>query len=133
MPQRRFTVLVLAAVAVATLAACASSGGSKNDATATVDGDAVAVGAAPVPGGGAGSLGDAVAAAAAAPGEAANAFCSIDRRALESAVEAYALLNGGPPASQQELLDAQMIRELSERFEVGAGGAVTPAHSGPCS
>jgi hypothetical protein len=131
MPQRRFVALL---IAVATLAACGSSGDPADGAgSATVDGDAVAVGAAPFPGGGTGGLGDAVAVAAAAPGEASDAACTLDRQTLESAVEAYALLNGQPPASQQELLDSQMIRELSERFDVSAEGAVMPAPAGPCS
>jgi hypothetical protein len=131
MSQRRFAALVLAAVA--TLAACGSSGGSHDEASATVDGDAVAVGAAPLPARAAGGLGDVVAVAAAAPGQASNAACTIDRQMLERAVEAYALLNGGPPTSQQELLDTQMIREPSVRFEVGPDGAVTPAPAGPCN
>jgi hypothetical protein len=131
MPQRRFVALL---VAVATLAACGSSSDpTDGSGSATVDGAAVAVGAAPLPGGGAGGLGDAVAVAAAAPGEASDAACTIDRRTLESAVEAYWLINGEPPASQQELLDSQMIRELSERFEVSADGAVVPAPTGSCS
>jgi hypothetical protein len=131
MPQRRFVAFL---IAVAALAACGSSSDPAGGArSATVDGDAVAVGAAPLPGGAAGSLGDAVAVAAAAPGKASDAACTLDRQMLESAVEAYALLNGQPPASQQELLDSQMIRDLSERFDVSAEGAVVPAPAGPCS
>jgi hypothetical protein len=134
MPQRRFAALVL--VAVATLAACGSSDDSDGGASATMDGDAVAVGAAPLPGDGegdgVGSLGDAVEVAAGAPGQASDAACTIDRQTLETAVETYELLNGALPASQQELLDARMIRELSVRFEVGPDGAVLPAAAGPC-
>jgi hypothetical protein len=103
------------------------------DASATVDGEAVAVGAAPLPAGGAGSLGDAVAVAAAAPGQASDTACTMDRQMLESAVEAYELLNGALPTNQQELLDAQMIREPSVRFEVSADGAVIASPGSPCS
>lgn len=131
MPQRRFAALVLAAVA--TLAACGSSDDSVDEASATVDGDAVAVGAAPLPRDAAGSLGDAVAVAAAAPGEASDAACTIDRQTLDSAVEAYELLNGALPTSQQDLLDAQLIREPSVRFEVTADGAVMASPASPCS
>ncbi len=132
MPQRRFAALVL--VAVATLAACGSSGDpDAGDATATIDGDAVAVGAAPAPVDGGGSaIGKAIAVAAAAPGEAADAACTLDRQTLESAVEAYELLNGALPTSQQDLLDTQMIRELSVRFEISADGTVVPAAASPC-
>jgi hypothetical protein len=131
MSQRRFAALVLAAVA--TLAACGSSGDSVDEASATVDGEAVAVGAAPLPADAVGSLGDAVAVAAAAPGQASDAACTIDRQTLESAVEAYELLNGALPTSQQELLDTQMIREPSVRFEVSADGAVISSPGSPCS
>ena len=132
MSQRRFAALVLAAVA--TLAACGSSDASDSaTAAATVDGDVVAVGDAPLPGGdGGGSLGDAMEVAAEAPGQAADAACVIDRQTFETAVEAYELLNGALPTSQQQLLDAQMIREPSERFEVSADGAVIPAPGSPC-
>ena len=141
MSQRRFAVLVL--VVVATLAACGSSSDSDSDSgsdsgaatgavSATVDGDVVAVGPAPVPGDGVGSLGDAVEVAAGAPGQAADAACTIDRQTLQSAVETYQLLNGSLPTSEQELVDAQMIREPSERFEITADGAVIGAPGSPC-
>ena len=132
MSQRRFAALVLAAVA--TLAACGSSDDSDTAAaSADVDGEVVAVGPAPAPGDGVGSLGDAMEVAAAAPGQAADAGCTLDRQTLATAVEAYELLNGSLPANEQELLDAQMIREPSERFDVTADGAVIPASGGPCS
>jgi hypothetical protein len=131
MPQRRLAALVLAAVA--TTAACGSSGDSGDGGTsATVDGDAVAVGAAPLPGDGVGGLGDAVAVAAGAPGQASDAACTLDRQTLENAVETYELLNGAVPTSQQELLDAQVIREPSTRFDVAADGAVVPVPGTTC-
>jgi hypothetical protein len=135
MPQRRLAALVLATVA--TFAGCASSDDTGPDtaddgAAATVDGDVVAVGPAPVPGDAVGSLGDAVEVAAGAPGQAADAACTIDRQTLESAVETYELLNGSRPTSEQELVDAQMIREPSERFEITADGVVVPAPASPC-
>lgn len=134
MPQRRFAALVLAAVA--TLAACGSSDDSDTGAaSAAVDGDVVAVGPAPVPGDGdgVGSLGEAMEVVAAASGQAADEACAIDRQTLETAVEAYELLNGSLPANQQELLDAQMIREPSERFDVTSDGAVIPVPGSPCT
>ena len=139
MLQRRFAALVLA---VAALAACGSSNDSgTGSGEATVDGAEVAVGDAPAPppatapaaGDGVGSLGDAVEVAAGAPGEASDTACTIDRQTLESAVETYELLNGALPTTQQDLLDAQMIRELSVRYEVTADGAVVPGTGSPCT
>jgi len=132
MSMHRFAALLLAATAA--ISAC----GSSDDAdpgisSATVDGDAVAVGVAPLPGDGVGSIGDAVEVAAGAPGEAADAACTIDRQTLELAVETYGLLNGAMPTSQQDLIDAQMIRELSVRFELDADGAVIPSPDSPCT
>ena len=139
MPQRRFAALLL--VAVATLAACGtSSDADTSTASASVDGDLVAVGAAPTPapppapiGDGVGSLGDAVEVAAGAPGQASDAACAVDRQTLATAIEAYELLNGALPTSQQELLDAQVIRELSVRFDITPEGALVPGPGSPCT
>jgi hypothetical protein len=144
MLSRRSAAALVAAVLA--LAACGSSSDSGSDGdtgsgAATVEGADVAVGAAPAPlpatapaaGDGAGSIGDAVEVAAGAPGEASDAACTMDRQTLESAVETYELLNGALPTTQQELLDAQMIRELSVRFDVTADGLVTPAAGSPCT
>lgn len=132
MPCRRFAVFVLAATAA--LAACGSSDDADSTgASATVDSAEVAVGDAPLPGDGVGSIGDAVEVAADAPGDAGDAACTLDRQTLQSAVDTYELLNGALPTSQQDLLDAQMIRELSVRFEVSTGGDIVPAPGSPCT
>lgn len=132
MLPRRFVALVLAVVA--SLTACGSSGDTDSGVGfATVDGDLVAVGDAPLPDAGVGSLGEAVEIAAAAPGDAADAACTVDRQNLQLAAESYEILNGALPTSQQELLDAQIIRELSVRFEITAEGAVVAAPGSPCS
>ena len=143
MPQRRFAALVLATVA--TLAACGSSGDADtSSASATVDGDVVAVdgdvvavGDAPAPAppsdDGAGGISGAIEVIAGAPGDAAVAACTIDRETLGTAVQAYELLNGALPTSQQDLLDAQMIREVSVRYEISADGVVVPAAGSPCT
>ena len=132
MLTRRFAALLLATTIA--VAACGSSGDSDTStASASVDGDVVAVGAAPLPGDGVGSIGDAVEVAAGAPGDAGDAACTVDRQTLELAVETYELLNGALPTTQQELLDAQMIRELSVRYEIADDGAVVPASGSPCT
>ncbi len=132
MSTRRFAALVLAATAA--LAACGSSDDADSTASsATNDAAEVAVGAAPLPGDGVGSIGDAIEVAAGALGDADDAACTIDLQTLESAVEVYEVLNGALPTSQQELLDAQMIREPSVRFEVSAEGVIVPAPGSPCA
>jgi hypothetical protein len=100
----------------------------------------VGVGAAPAPvpptpadGGGAGGLGDAVEVAAGALGDADVAACTVDHQTIQTAVEAYELLNGALPASQQELVDAQLIREPSVRFEISPEGAVVASPGSPCT
>jgi hypothetical protein len=128
---RSAAVLVAALLA---LTACGSSNDSDTTAGgATADGDAVAVGAAPTAPSGAGNLGDAVKVAAGAVDDATAAVCPIDRQTLETAVDAYELLNGELPTSQQELLDAQLILEVSVRYDITAEGAVVPAVGSPCT
>lgn len=123
----------LAAVLALTVAAgCASSTGPDSGAaSANVGDDVVAVGAAPPPSGG--GLTEAVETAAGAPSEADTIACSSDRRTLELAVETFALLEGAPPAGQDELVDAQLIAERSSRYDVTATGAVVPAPGSPCA
>ena len=136
MPPRRFAVIV--SIAVAVLAGCGSSNGADRAASANVDGDVVSVGAAPAPpapgdDAGAGGIGGAVEVAAGALGDADVAACSVDHETIQTAVDAYELLNGALPASQQELVDAQLIRESSVRFEISPEGAVVASPGSPCS
>lgn len=132
MSSRRFAALVLAAAAA--LTACGSSSDADSTAaSATIDGADVAVGAAPLPGDGVGSIGDAVEVAVGALDDAAAVACTVDLQTLQSAVDTYEVLNGTLPTSQRELLDAQMIRELSVRFDVSAEGVVVPAPGSPCT
>jgi hypothetical protein len=135
MPLRRFAVIV--SIAVATLAGCGSSNDTDTSATsANVDGDVVGVGAAPAPtppAQGAGGIAGAVEAAAGALDDADVAACSIDHQTIQTAVETYELLNGVLPASQQELVEAQLIREPSVRFEISPEGAVVASPGSPCS
>jgi uncharacterized lipoprotein len=138
MPPRRFAAIAL--IAVATLAGCGSSNDAGTAASASVDGDVVGVGAAPAPappapgdGDTAGGIAGAVEVAAGALANADVAACSVDHQTIQTAVEAYELLNGALPASQQELVDAQLIREPSVRFEISPEGAVVASPGSPCS
>ena len=135
MSQRRPAALLIATVLA--LAACGSSGQSDSgNASANADGEVVAVGDAPAPvaaGDGVGSVGDAIEVAAGAPGEAGVAACTVDLQTLQLAVETYELLNGAVPTSQQELVDAELIRERSVNFEITPEGAVVPGPGSPCT
>ncbi len=136
MPSRRFAAIVL--IAVATVAGCGSSNDTDTAASESVEGDTVGVGAAPAPpppatNAGGGGIGGAVEVAAGALGDADVAACSLDHQTIQTAVETYELLNGELPASQQELVDAQLIREPSVRFEISPEGAVVASPGSPCS
>ena len=135
MNPRRSAVAIL--VAVFMLAACGSSGDTDTNATsANLDGDVVAVGAAPPPAppsDGGGGISGAIEVMAQAPGEADIAACDIDQQTLQTAIETYEILNGALPTSQQDLLDAQMIRELSVRFEITPDGGLVPGPGSPCT
>jgi len=133
MPSRRFAAIVL--IAVATLAGCGSND-ADTAASASVDGVVVGVGAAPAPApapsDGTGGIAGAVEAAAGALGDADVAACSVDHQTIQTAVDAYELLNGVLPASQQDLVDAQLIREPSVLFEISPEGAVVASPGSPC-
>jgi hypothetical protein len=128
--RRSFVTLAVAGL-VALTSACGSDAGSDpapvDDATPTTVATA---------GGGAGdavgSVGDAVQVAAGAPGQASDAACAADRQTLETAAELYLGLNGVLPPSQAALVDAQLIRELSSRFEIAPDGAIVAAPGSPC-
>lgn len=143
MCQRRLIALFAASTVV--FAACGSASESDSSAgSATVEGDVVAVGTAPLPAGGGesdgggggdggGGIASAIGVAVGALDEADDVACTLDRQILEAATESYEILNGALPTSQQDLLDTQMIRELSVRFEISAEGAVVAAPGSPCS
>jgi hypothetical protein len=134
MPSPRFASIVL--IVVATLAGCGSSNDADTAVSANVDGDTVGVGAAPAPPApdeAAGGIGAAVEVAAGALGDADVAACTVDHQTIQTAVDAYELLNGALPVSQQELVDAQLIREPSVLFEISPEGAVVASPGSPCS
>jgi len=132
-PQRSAVTLLIGVVA---LAACGSSGDTDaNSTSASIDGDVVAVGAAPAPesDGGGGGIAGAIEVIAGAPGDADVAACELDQQTLQSAIDTYEILNGALPTSQQDLMDAQMIRELSVRFEIAPDGSLVPGPGSPCA
>ncbi|TFH15225.1 MAG: hypothetical protein E4H05_08525 [Acidimicrobiales bacterium] len=117
----------------ALLSACGSSSTDTTDAAADqpIDGveSSAATTAAPAGGGIAGAVQVAVGALQGAD----DAACELDHRALEGASELYLALNGSLPPNQDALVEAQILRELSPRFEITAEGAIVPAPGSPCA
>jgi hypothetical protein len=127
-------ILVLAVALVGLGAACGSSDGMSSDTAATLAGPqdtAAAVTTAPPTQ--VGSIGDAIEVAAGAPAMAQDAACTIDLQSLQGASEMYLTLNGTMPASQDDLIDAQLIQERSIRFDISAEGDIVPVPGSPCT
>lgn len=128
------TLLIGATVAIS---ACGSSGDSaptETAETADTSGAAAVTVTVPVPstGDGVGSLGDAVEVMAGAPGQAGDAACEVDRQTLTTAEELFLTLNARMPTSQAELVEQQLIKEPSPRFEITADGEIVPAPGSAC-
>lgn len=122
MPRHRFAVTIVAAASLTgLLGACGGADDDGADEPATT---APATGATTAPG--------AIEVIAGAPDAADAAACGASREALELTVETYVALNGEPPSSQTDLVDAQLIREASPLFEIGTDGALVPAPGSPC-
>lgn len=117
----------------ALLSACGSSSTDTTDAAAEQPvgsvGAPARTTAAPSGGGG---IGGAVEVAVGALQGADVAACDIDHRTLEDASELYLALNGSLPPDQNALVEAQILREVSPRFEITAEGAIVPAPGSPC-
>ena len=77
-------------------------------------------------------IGDAVEVAVGALAGADAAACDLDRRALEDASELYLVLDGSLPPTQSALVEAQILREPSARFEITAEGVIVPGPGSPC-
>jgi hypothetical protein len=131
--------ILLAVIAVASmLSACGSGDGAGDPTAATTTGadaagadaagaDASAVTTDPPTG-----LGGAVQVAVEGLAGADAAACDLDHRMLEDASQLYLALNGSLPATQQALVEAQILTEPSARFEITADGAIVPAPGSPC-
>ncbi len=52
---------------------------------------------------------------------------------LDHGAEMYFTLNGAEPTSQNDLLDAGLIKEPSPWFEITPDGVIVPAPGSPCS
>ena len=117
----------------ALLSACGSSSTDTTDAAADqpIGGVESSAATTAAPSGGGGIAGAVEVAVGALQG-ADDAACELDHRALEDASELYLALNGSLPPSQDALVEAQILRELSPRFEITAEGAIVAAPDSPC-
>lgn len=109
---------ILTAAALLLAAGCSSG-----DPGSGTDGDSPPIG----------DLGDAVEVMAGAPDAADSGACDVERRTLETAVEAYILLVGAEPTEQSELVDEGLLKEASPRYELTTGGTIVPAEGSPCT
>jgi hypothetical protein len=131
----RCPILVLAVALVGVGSACGSSQSASSDPVGSFPAapDTVVAAGSTTPPAQVGSVGDAIAVAAGAPGMAQDAACTTDLQSLQAASEVFLALNGALPTSQADLLDAQLIQEISVRFEISAEGDIVPAPGSPCT
>lgn len=61
------------------------------------------------------------------------AACTTERSTIETAVEAYTLLNPDKPVTEAALVSDHFIREQSQLMDVTAAGAVVAAPASVCS
>ncbi len=122
--------VLIALIAGAMLASgCGSgSGTSASDAAVAPIDDVAATTEAPQRG----EIAGAVEVAVGALDGADTVACDLDHRMLADASELYLALNGALPASQGDLVDAQLLTELSPRFEITTDGLIVPAAGSPC-
>lgn len=127
MVRRPFLLAVIAVASM--LSVCGSSSGdSAGDQVAGADASAVTTDPPAEPGG----IGGAVQVAVEGLAGADAAACDLDHRMLEDASQLYLALNGSLPATQDALVEAQILTEPSARFEITADGAIVPAPGSPC-
>ncbi len=126
---RAAIVVVVSSTALA--AGCGASDGSIS--APTVPAVPVAVGGAPTTvEAQAGGIGEAISVAVGGIDDASAAVCDVDRKTLETAAEAFLLMNGSFPTSQAELVEAAFIREPSAGLDIAADGSIQPIAGGPC-
>ena len=61
------------------------------------------------------------------------AECAANRTTMEIAVQAYEALEGHLPASEEDLVTAGLIREVSPTYDVDADGRIVPSPASTCS
>ncbi len=128
----RRPLLLAVVVAAALVSACGSSSADDTAATDETIGGVQTTAETTPPPARVGSIGDAVEVAVGGLAGADAAACDLDHRALADASEMYLVLNGSLPATQDALVEAQLLREPSARFEITADGAIVPAPGSPC-
>ena len=58
--------------------------------------------------------------------------CNADKKTLQTATEAYFAQKGGTVVSEQALVDAKLMVDLSTNFDVSAAGVVSAYAGGKC-
>lgn len=58
--------------------------------------------------------------------------CLAERRTVLSGVEAYFVVTGSDTINEQSIVDAGLLRNTSELYDVQVDGTVVPAVPGPC-
>lgn len=127
---RRVLFAVVASAAL--VSACGSSSTDDSAATDEAIGGVQAAAVTTAPPAQVGSIGDAVEVAVEGLSGADAAACDLDHRTLADASELYLALNGSLPATQDALVEAQLLTEPSARFEITADGSIVPAPGSPC-
>ena len=78
-------------------------------------------------------LREAMEVAASAPAAASSAGCDLDRATLATAIELFVALNGEPPTSEQDLVEAQMIVEPTDDYDIDLDGEIVTQPGSPCA
>ena len=78
-------------------------------------------------------LSGAVEVAAGAPTAASDAGCVLDRSTLAAAIEVFIALEGEPPTSEQDLVDAQLITEPTDSYDVDVDGEIVAEPGSRCA
>ncbi len=63
----------------------------------------------------------------------ANLACDAERTTLQTAIEAFTLLEGAPPAAESDLVTEGYVKQLSALFDLDASGTLVPASGSTCA
>jgi hypothetical protein len=58
--------------------------------------------------------------------------CTTERTTLQTAIDAYTMLEGAPPTDEADLVTAGYLREASSMFDIDAAGTIVAAPGSAC-
>ena len=131
--MRSATCTLAISCLVVAAAACGGSDGSGNGAPPAAPATGEVTDTPATTASSSGGVRGAIEVMAAAPGQADDAACAADRQTLTTAAEVFLVTHGSLPTSQQELVDAKVLTELSPRFEITSAGEIVPAPGSACT